>query len=70
MPLKTIRYSFDVGPYSSIADVKSFQVEELTATKIRALYQREKGRDLLDLWLVLDLLNPSFLEKSDIEIFH
>lgn len=31
-------------------------MEELVATKIRALYQRSKGRDLFDFWLALDLL--------------
>lgn len=30
-----------------------YQLEELMATKLRALYQRRKGRDLFDLWLVL-----------------
>jgi predicted nucleotidyltransferase component of viral defense system len=35
------------------ADVKTFRVEELVATKLRALYQRRKGRDLFDLWLAL-----------------
>lgn len=31
----------------------TFQTAELVATKIRALYQRSKGRDLFDLWLAL-----------------
>nr|WP_051208944.1 nucleotidyl transferase AbiEii/AbiGii toxin family protein [Propionicicella superfundia] len=34
----------------------TFQPAELVATKIRALYQRSKGRDLFDLWLALDHL--------------
>lgn len=33
--------------------VPTFQAEELVATKLRALYQRSKGRDLFDLWLAL-----------------
>ena len=36
--------------------VPTFQPAELVATKIRALYQRSKGRDLFDLWLALDQL--------------
>ncbi len=32
------------------ADVVTFSKEELLATKLRALYQRRKGRDLFDLW--------------------
>jgi len=35
------------------ADVPTYELEELMGTKLRALYQREKGRDLFDLWLVL-----------------
>lgn len=38
------------------ADVTTFQLEELVATKIRALYQRRKGRDVFDLWLALERL--------------
>ena len=38
------------------AQVSTFQPAELVATKIRALYQRSKGRDLFDLWLALDHL--------------
>ena len=33
--------------------VSTFALEELLATKLRALYQRRKGRDLFDLWLGL-----------------
>ena len=32
---------------------------ELLATKLRALYQRSKGRDLFDLWLGLTVLKPT-----------
>lgn len=41
---------------SGAALVPTFQTAELIATKIRALYQRSKGRDLFDLWLALDHL--------------
>jgi predicted nucleotidyltransferase component of viral defense system len=30
----------------------TYQLAELTASKLRALYQRRKGRDLFDIWLV------------------
>jgi predicted nucleotidyltransferase component of viral defense system len=39
--------------WSGQADVLTFVAAELVATKIRALYQRRKGRDLFDLWLAL-----------------
>lgn len=32
--------------------IETYQLEELMATKLRALYQRRKGRDLFDLWFV------------------
>ncbi len=35
------------------ADVTTFVLDELLATKLRALYQRRKGRDLFDLWLCI-----------------
>jgi len=38
--------------FSGEAAVRIFQNEELAATKLRALYQRSKGRDLFDLWLL------------------
>jgi len=34
--------------------VPTFTIEELTATKIRALFQCRKGRDLFDLWLAFE----------------
>jgi predicted nucleotidyltransferase component of viral defense system len=36
------------------AEVPTFALEELLGTKVRALYQRKKGRDLFDLALALD----------------
>jgi predicted nucleotidyltransferase component of viral defense system len=37
--------------------ITTYQLEELLATKLRALYQRRKGRDLFDLWYALEFLN-------------
>ncbi|GAB3261366.1 nucleotidyl transferase AbiEii/AbiGii toxin family protein [Nocardioides dilutus] len=46
---------FEVGTewFSGHAEVRTFASPELIATKIRALYQRKKGRDLFDMWLAL-----------------
>ena len=38
---------------SGEAMVPTFELEELLSTKLRALYQRKKGRDLFDLWYAL-----------------
>jgi len=35
--------------YSRMAEISTFELDELLATKLRALYQRRKGRDLFDL---------------------
>lgn len=43
--------------WAGAATVQTFQPAELVATKIRALYQRSKGRDLFDLWLALEHLH-------------
>jgi hypothetical protein len=39
--------------FDGSADVRTFAPDELLATKFRALYQRNKGRDLFDLWHAL-----------------
>jgi len=57
LPLTTVRHVINAECYSSQADVVAFRPEELTATKIRALYQRSKGRDLFDIWLSLEVLS-------------
>lgn len=56
MPFASISHSVKSDWWSGSADVKTFQPAELVATKIRALYQRVKGRDLFDLWLALTSL--------------
>jgi predicted nucleotidyltransferase component of viral defense system len=47
-----MQFAFDSEWFSGECQVKVNQLEELMATKIRALYQRRKGRDLFDLWMV------------------
>lgn len=43
--------------WSGGASVRTFIAEEILATKIRALCQRRKGRDLFDLWIALNDLD-------------
>jgi predicted nucleotidyltransferase component of viral defense system len=54
LPIITTRHSVQSDWYASESTVRVFQNEEIAATKIRALYQRSKGRDLFDLWLLND----------------
>ena len=57
LPLKTTAHAVESGYCSEKAEVSTFQIEELVATKLRAIYQRSKGRDLYDLWLALTNLS-------------
>lgn len=46
--------------YSDRATLKTYHIDELAGTKLRALYQRKKGRDLFDLYKMLNgnLIHP------------
>lgn len=50
-----VDYKFSVtNPwFTGESTVQTYQLNELMGTKLRALYQRRKGRDLFDLWIVL-----------------
>lgn len=52
-PTVTRLFEVDSPWFSGSADVATYALEELAATKIRALFQRKKGRDLFDLWLAI-----------------
>ena len=52
--LKDHRFEVDSRWFSGAANVRSYELDELLGTKLRALYQRKKGRDLFDLGLALD----------------
>lgn len=54
--LVSLPYTIDNVWFSGRADVLTFRLEELLGTKLRALYQRRKGRDLFDLWLGMEHL--------------
>jgi len=56
-PTVTRPLTVDSHWFRGQADVATFTVEELVATKIRALYQRRKGRDLFDMWLAVEEAN-------------
>lgn len=56
-------YRVDSPWWSGESDVLTFEPAELMATKLRALYQRRKGRDLFDLWLALTQMR---LDPGDI----
>lgn len=49
-------FQVDSPWFSGQAKIGIYAIEELLGTKLRALYQRKKGRDLYDLWLALTSL--------------
>lgn len=46
-------FSVNNGWFSGTCDIRTFALEELLGTKLRALFQRKKGRDLFDLFHAL-----------------
>ncbi len=59
LPRITRLYAVDSRWWSGRVGVSTFEIEELMSTKLRALYQRRKGRDLFDLWHALTDLRPN-----------
>jgi predicted nucleotidyltransferase component of viral defense system len=58
---RAVPHSVSSPWFSGGAPVATYPIKEILGTKLRALYQRKKGRDLFDLWLALDYLS---LEES------
>lgn len=52
--------------FSGRCSIKSYDLNELLGTKLRALYQRKKGRDLFDLAIALnhDESNPAMIVEA------
>ncbi|MGN8225524.1 nucleotidyl transferase AbiEii/AbiGii toxin family protein [Gracilimonas sp. BCB1] len=61
-------FSVDNPWYQGNAEVTTYQAEELLGTKLRALYQRKKGRDLFDLYYAFENLDLDI--GKIIECFH
>ncbi len=53
LPMRHIPFTVSNKWYNGTCNVLTYQLEELVGTKLRALYQRRKGRDLYDLYKAL-----------------
>lgn len=53
LPLRNEHFAVESDWFAGRCQVVTYELAELMATKLRALYQRRKGRDLFDLWHVL-----------------
>ena len=67
----TVRLPYKVTSnwWSGQAGIQTFSPAELVATKIRALYQRRKGRDLYDMWLALTDPNLALTGRQLLAVF-
>jgi predicted nucleotidyltransferase component of viral defense system len=52
LPFKMVPFVVDSDWFYGSANIITYEIDELIATKLRALYQRRKGRDLFDMWYV------------------
>ena len=76
--VKKMNYAVDSPWYTGSTQIRTYSVDELAGTKLRALYQRKKGRDLFDIYrlLVDELINPektveafqAYLQKQDLTV--
>lgn len=63
---RKIPFSVDSRWFQGSCEVMTYTLDELLGTKTRALYQRRKGRDLIDLWLGLTEGNANAENVVDI----
>lgn len=49
-----VPYQVDSGWFKGSTKIVTYQLDELMGSKLRALYQRRKGRDLFDMWLMIE----------------
>ncbi len=62
-----IPFSISSRWFDGSCQIKTYELNELLGTKLRALYQRSKGRDLFDLAVALD--HPQADANAIIEVF-
>lgn len=52
-PMVRIPFVVESSWFSGQCEVLTYELAEMAGTKLRAVYQRRKGRDLFDLWKIL-----------------
>ena len=63
--IRSLKFECKSDWFTGSSDINTFSTEEMLATKLRALYQRKKGRDLFDLWIAKEL-KPDFARTVEI----
>ena len=62
-PMVRVPFKVESSWFKGECEVLTYELSELTGTKLRAVYQRRKGRDLFDLWKILTLVPEIDREK-------
>jgi len=69
--LGRVEHSLVPAPFDEPLTVNTYHLEELTSTKLRALHDRRKGRDIYDLFRIADLdLNQAAVRKVVLYYFY
>ena len=63
-PLVRMPFEVDNSWYKGQCEILTYELAEMTGTKLRAVYQRRKGRDLFDLWKILTMVKD--LDKAKV----
>ena len=61
-------FKVDSAWFQGSAPILTYHLEELMGTKLRALFQRKKGRDLFDFWFILK--HNEIDVPSIVKVFH
>ena len=62
-PMVKVPFAVENSWFKGSCEVLTYDLAELIGTKLRAVYQRRKGRDLFDLWKILSMAPELDKEK-------
>jgi predicted nucleotidyltransferase component of viral defense system len=68
-PVVTLPFEFPFRDSAVRTQIKGYDIHEMLGTKLRALFQRRRGRDLFDLYWALTLAKPAVIPAQIIESF-
>lgn len=68
-PVVKIPFEFSFQDSTVKTQVNGYDIHEMLGTKLRALFQRRRGRDLFDLFWALTMAKPSVVPAKVIECF-
>ncbi len=63
--LADIPFKVESRWFAGSCNINTYELEELIGSKMRALYQRKKGRDLFDIWFFLENHNLKTSKIAD-----